>query len=172
MKKNCQSCHQSGFTLIEMIIAMTTVSIVSVATMYILFLSLNLRDLTITSSKTEESLRVFDRTMRMAATQALAITGGGSSILIRGKNECWSFAYDSLAQNVEYSKIVQTDCNPDPNPSSSFFSASTKVISMNFLITPLSSGGRQVKVDGTFQTTLPLDVFQTSFSNAYVNLVD
>lgn len=164
--------NKNGFTLIEMIIAMTTISIVSVASMYILFLSLNLRDLTLTSSKTEESLRVFDRTLRKASTQALAITGGGSSILIRGKSECWSFAYDAVSQNVKYSKIAQNDCNPDPSPSSLYFPSSTKVTSMNFLVNPLSSGGRQVKVDGTLQTTLPLDVFQTSFSSAYVNLVD
>lgn len=161
-----------GFTLIEIVIAIATVSIVSVATMYILFLSLSLRDLTLTSTRTEESLRIFDRYLRLSVLDALAITGGGNTLYLQGESECWSFVYDSVDQNLKYAKTTQTGCTPETNPATLFFPSSTKTTSMNFLITPLSSGGRQVKIDGTLKTTLPLDVYETNFSGVYINLVD
>lgn len=161
-----------GFTLLETILAMTIISAVSVASVYMLYLSLNLRDLTLATTKTEESLRVFNLAIRNATLGAISISGGGDALFLRGKSECWSFVYDSGFRNVRYSKISQPDCNPDPSPLNIFFPTSTKINSLVFRFTPLSTGGRQVSVNGQMQTILPFDVYQTDFSNSYVNLVD
>lgn len=161
-----------GFSLLETLLAMTIVSVISVASVYMLFLSLNLRDLTLTTTKTQESLRIFDRSLREAIIGASTVSGGGSSLFLSTTSQCWSFVYDGVAKNVKYSKVVQAGCVADPSPTSLFFATSTKINSLAFSIINLSSGGRQIVMSGTVQTTLPFDVFSTSFSNTYINLID
>lgn len=161
-----------GFSLLETLLAMTIVSVVSVASVYMLFLSLSLRDLTLTTTKTQESLRVFDRALREAVTGATSVSGSGGSLYLSTASRCWSFAYDSITKNVKYTNLSQVNCSPDPNPTTPFFASPTKINSLSFVITPLSSGGRQIIMNGTMQTTLPFDFFSTSFSNVYLNLID
>jgi len=161
-----------GFTLFETLLAMTIVSIVSVTSVYILFLSLNLRDLTLTTTKTDESVRVFERFLREAVLGAQSISGDNQSIFLRSQSECWSFVYDAVNKNVKYSSKIQSGCIPDPNPSSYFFPLSSKIEAISFLVSPITTGGRLVKVSGTIQTILPFDIFQKTFSLSYVNLID
>ncbi len=161
-----------GFTLFETLLAMTIVSLVSITSVYILFLSLNLRDLTLTTTKTDESVRVFERSFREAVLGAQSISGDTHSIFLRSQSECWSFVYDDGNKNVRYSAKMQSGCTPDINPSDFFFPSSTKIEDISFIVSPISTGGRLVKVNGTIQTILPFDVFQKSFSLSYVNLID
>lgn len=170
MKKQ-KSC-QIGFTLLETLLAMSIVSFVSITSVYILFLSLNLRDLTLSTTKTQEAIRVFERALRQAVLSAQNVSGGGSSIFLRSQNECWSFVYDSVIKNVKYSKIVQSGCTPNPNPNSLFFAPETKIDAVSFAYSPITSGGRVVKISGSIKTTLPLDVYETTFSESFVNLID
>ncbi|HCQ31190.1 TPA: hypothetical protein DIU27_02270 [Candidatus Collierbacteria bacterium] len=166
------SSRQAGFTLFETLLAMTIVSFVSVTSIYILFLSLNLRDLTLSTTKTQESIRVFERSFRKAVLGAQSISGDSDSIFLRSQNECWSFMYDSVNKNLKYTVNSQIGCTPDPNPVDLFFPDATKIESMSFLISDIASGGRMVKVNGSISVTLPFDKYQTSFSESYVNLID
>jgi len=162
----------SGFTLFETLLAMTIVSLVSVTSVYILFLSLNLRDLTLATTQTEESVRIFNRQLREAVIGAQSVTGGSGSIFTRSQTECWSFVYDDLSKNIRYSDLKQEGCTPDPDPSNLFFPSSSKISSIVFTIMDISTGGRLVGVTGTIQTALPFDTYQTTFSESYVNLID
>jgi prepilin-type N-terminal cleavage/methylation domain-containing protein len=161
-----------GFTLFETLLALTIVSFVSVTSIYILFLSLNLRDLTLSTTKTEESLRVFERSFRRAVLGAVSITGDPDSIYLRSQDECWSFEYDGVQKNLKYAMTAQSGCTPNPTPTDLFFPVSTKLESMSFLVYYITTGGRLVKVNGSIRTALPFDVYQTSFSDSFVNLVD
>lgn len=161
-----------GFTLIETLIAMTIISLVTVASVYSLFLSLSLRDLTLATNRTEEALRVFDRDLRQAVIGASSITGNASAIYLRSMTECNSFVYDSVLKNIKYTKISQVGCAPDPDPQNLFFPTSTKINSIAFMYFTLATGGRQVNVSGIVETILPFSSFQTSFSNTFTNLVD
>lgn len=162
----------AGFTLLEVLMAVSIISVVSVASIYMLFLSLNLRDLSLSTAKTEESLRVFDRSLREAVIGAQSINGNNTSLFLRSTAECWSFVYDNNLKNIKYTKISQVDCIPDPNPSALFFPNSTKINSFSFFLSNLSTGGRQVSVNAIIQTTLPLDSYLTNFSASYSNLID
>lgn len=166
--KNCLS----GFTLLETLLAISIVSFVSVTSVYMLFLSLNLRDLTLATTKTQEAIRIFERSLRQAVLSAQNISGGGGSIFIRSQNECWSFVYDNIEKNVLYSKISQNGCTPNPSPTSLFFAPETKINSISFSFSPITSGGQTVKVDGLIKTILPFDVYETTFSETLVNLID
>lgn len=170
MKK--QNNRQTGFTLLETLLAMSVVSFVSITSVYILFLSLNLRDLTLSTTKTQEAIRVFERALRQAVLSAQNVSGGGDSIFLRSQGECWSFVYNSVIKNVKYSKIAQNGCTPNPNPTSLFFASETKIDSIFFAYSPITSGGRMVKVSGSIKTILPLDVYETTFSESFVNLID
>ena len=166
------SKKHSGFTLVETIISMGIISVISVASVYLLFLSLNLRDLVGATVKTEESLRVFSRILHESVIGAVSISGSGNSIFLRSQNECLSFVYDSNLKNLKYSRIILAGCTPDPNPSALFFPSSTKINTMSFVVTNLTTGGRQVNANGLIKTTLPFDTYETTFSISYVNLVD
>lgn len=161
-----------GFTLFETMLAMTIVSLVSVTSIYILFLSLNLRDLTQSTTISEESIRVFERSIREAVLGSQSITGNSGSLFLRSQSICWSFVYDPSILNVKYAKVSQTGCTPDLNPTSLFFPSSSRITALSFSFLPISTGGNLVRVAGTIQTVLPFDVYQTSFSESFVNLID
>ncbi len=161
-----------GFTLLETILSMSIVSLVSVTSIYILFLSLNLRDLTLATTRTEESIRVFEHAVRQGTLGAVSISGNSSSLFLRSANECWSFVYDSSAKNVFYTKTLQVGCITDPNPATLFFPSTTKITSMIFSYSPIATGGNLVRVLGTIQTVLPFDTYETNFSESFVNLID
>lgn len=164
--------HQSGFTLLETIVAMTVVSLVSVTSVYILFLSLNLRDMTLTTTKTQEAIRVFERSFREAALGAISVTEGTNSLFLRSAERCWSFVYDPLAKNVKYTRTIQVGCVPDSNPVNLFFPSSIKISAMAFSVRSISTGGKLVEMTGTVQTVMPFDTYQTDISEAFVNLMD
>lgn len=161
-----------GFTLFETLLAMGIVSLVSVAAVYSLFLSLNLRDLTLATTKIEESLRVFDRSLRRSAVGASSITGSSNSLFLRSQNECWSFVYDAILKNIKYDKTSSPGCSPNQNPQSLFFPSTIKINTLTFVVVPLNTGGRQLNVSGVVEAILPFDSYQTSFANSYINLVD
>lgn len=166
------SSRQAGFTLFETLIATSIISIVSLASVYMLFLSLSLRDMTSSTAKTEESTRVLDRSLRQAIAGAQAITGSGTELFLRSEAECWSFVYDGNIKNLKYAKISQTGCSADPNPTDLFFPESTTVNNMSFTYGPLATGGRHVRITTELETVLPFDSYVSTFSNSYVNLVD
>lgn len=161
-----------GFTLLETLIAMTIISLISVTSVYILFLSLNLRDLTMATIRTEEALRVLNRTMRQAVLNAEDISGSNNTLYTSSANECWSFLFDAGNKTIKYARVNQSGCTPPLNPTSSFFPGTIQVSSFSYIITPILTGGRQVKVAGTVQSILPFDTYQTDFSSTYINMID
>ncbi len=158
--------------MMETLLAMTIVSMVSVTSVYILFFSLNLRDQTLATTKTEESIRVFERSFRQAALGAENISGDANSIFLRSESECWSFVYDSVMKNVKYSKILQEACIPNESPSELFFPTMTNIKTLSFSFSPITTGGNLVSVIGSMETVLPFDSHETTFSDSFVNLVD
>lgn len=166
------SCQINGFSLLELMLALTIFSVVSVTAVALLFSSLSLRDQTIASAQTEEAVKVFDHTFQRATRNAKTVTGGGASIYTTTDTECWSLVWNSTTRTVQFSHIEASGCTPDTNPSTQFLPASVFAENLNFTINSLATGGRQVSVSGVFSGIQPLSTYQTSFSNTSVNLVD
>jgi len=162
----------NGFTILELLIAISIFSVVSVASVWLIFSSLSLRDQTLAATRTQEQLRVFSHTLRGAIQNASVVSGGGNTLQLVSLNECWSFIYDDMLRNVRYSKTTGAGCSPDPVPDSPFFLTTSQLLSLSFTITPLSTGGRQVSVNGEMRTILPFDDFQMSFNDSFTNLID
>lgn len=163
---------ESGISIIEITISLGILSIISTASVWLVFTSLSLRDQALATIQTNEAIRVFSHTLRRAIQTASVISGSATTLLITSPTECTSFAYDQAARNVRYSKITSTGCAPDPNPTNLFFPTVTKINSATFTVSALPTGGRQVNVTGTVQTILPFNNYLTSFTETYINLVD
>lgn len=162
----------NGFSLLELIIAMGIFSVISIASVGMMFLSLNLRDLSSATTMTEESLRVFNQTFRQASLSTTATAGGGASLLLKNTGECWSFLYDQTIKNVRYEHVVQTGCTPNPNPASLFFPSQTRVNSFSFSVTSLPTGGRQISAQGSLTTVLPFNSYSETFQTTVTNVID
>ena len=162
----------SGFTVLELLIAVSIFSLVSVASVGMVFFGLGLRDQTLAATRVQEQLRVFSHTLRTAILGARVISGDEKSLLITASNTCWSFVYDSVQKNVLYSQAIGADCVPDPAPQTLFFSTSAEMSEFSFLILPLPTGGRQVSVSGKIEAVLPLNDYEVDFSDTFTNLVD
>ncbi|MBI1872008.1 hypothetical protein HYS10_01170 [Candidatus Collierbacteria bacterium] len=163
---------EAGVSVLEIVITLSILSVVSVASVWLVFTTLSLRDKALATTLTQESLRVFTAKLRLAVLNANVVSGTSTSLLLTSASECWSFVYDSVAQNIRYSQILSSGCTPDPNPSTNFFPTITSIGSITFTINPLATGGRQVTATGVVKTTLPFDNYQTSFADTFTNVVD
>jgi len=152
--------------------AMAIFSIISVATVGMVFSSFSLRDQTLATTRTIEALRVFNRSLRQAALMARTVSGGGSFIFLSSGNQCWSFVFDSVSQNIRYSDIVSPGCIVDPNPSNNFFQGTTKIKSFSIVLLPIAAGGYTIEVSGVIQTVLPFASYEKAFSGSFTNVID
>lgn len=158
--------------MLEVIITLGIMSIVSVASVWLVFTTLALRDLTLATTSTSEALRVFSWTLSRAVRNATVVSGSATTLLLTGADECWSFVYDDVAKNVRYAKTTAIGCSPNPAPSELFFSSYSQLTNFTFSINPLSTGGRQVTAMGAINTILPFENYQTSFSDTFTNVID
>lgn len=163
---------QNAFTLVELLISMGIFSVISVASVWLVFLSLSLRDLSSATSKTEESLRIFNHTFRQASQNASSVSGGGNSILMKTATECWSFVYDGTVKKIKYDHTIVAGCNPNPTPTNLFFPTMIVVDNFVFNVSPLSTGGRQINATGKITSVLPFNSFSENFSATVANVID
>ncbi|MFZ2201873.1 MAG: prepilin-type N-terminal cleavage/methylation domain-containing protein [Microgenomates group bacterium] len=164
--------RQAGVSMLEVIITLSIMSIVSVASVWLVFTTLSLRDLVLATTATSESLRVLSWTLSRAIRGASVVSGSATSLLITSADECWSFVYDSDLKNLRYAKMMAAGCAPNPSPSELFFPSYSQITNFSFLVAPLPTGGRQVTASGVMNTILPFENYQTSFGDTFTNVVD
>lgn len=164
--------NNKGFTILELLIAVGIFSIVSVTSVWLVFSSLSLRDQTLASTRAQEQLRVFSQTLRGAIQNSRVVSGGGNTLQLTSQDSCWTFIFDDLLENVRYGQTAGVGCSPDPTPQTSFFAPTTEVSDLEFTITPLSTGGREVRVEGSLRIVLPFDDYMVDFSDTFTNLID
>ncbi len=158
--------------MLEVIITLSIMSIVSVASVWLVFTTLSLRDLTLATISTSEALRVFSSTLSRAVRSATVVSSTPSSLLLTSESECWSFVYDEAAKNLRYAKAAAAGCSPNLAPSDLFFSSYSQLSSFSFSVNPLPTGGRQITAIGAINTILPFENYQTSFSDTFTNVID
>lgn len=161
-----------GFTLLELVLAMGIFSIISVASVWLVFLSLGVRDLSTATSGTEESLRNFERVFKQSAGSASTVGGGGNVLTLKNSTDCWSYSFDPISSNLNFDHITAANCVPNPNPSTKFFPTNTKMSNFAFSVIPLPTGGRQISAGGMLTTTLPFNSFMEAFSTTVTNVID
>lgn len=164
--------NQTGTSMLEVVITLSVMSVISVASVWLVFTTLSLRDQSLATTTTTESLRVFSRTLNRAIQNAAVVSSTQTSLLLTSASECWSFVYDSVYKNVRYSDIVASGCTPNPNPTTLFFPSYSEISSVTFSVTPMVTGGRQVTVSGIVNTIFPFENYQASFSDSFTNLID
>lgn len=167
MKKN-----EAGISVLELLITLSIMSVLSIASVWLVFTTLSLRDKTKATTLTQESIRVLTNFVQKASINSSTVTGSNTSLFATSANECWSLLYDSVNKLVRFNDIAASGCTPDTNPTKLFFPSEVKVNSFTVSITPLSTGGRQVGVSGVLQTILPFDNYQASFSISNTNVID
>lgn len=158
--------------MLEVIITLGIMSIVSVASVWLVFTTLALRDLTLATTSTSEALRVFSWTLSRAVRGSMVVNGSATTLLLTGADICWSFVYDDVAKNIRYAKTSAVGCSPNPYPSEPFFASYSQLTNFTFSINPLPTGGRQVTAIGVINTILPFENYQTSFSDTFTNVID
>lgn len=164
--------HSPGVTLLEVLISIAIFSVISVAATWLVFSSLNLRDQTLATTRTIESLRVFSHTFRTSVLGARTLTFTPTTLTLLSPSDCWSFFYSAATATLLYDHQTTPGCVPTANPSLSFFPAATQITNFSFVIHPLATGGRQVIASGDITTVLPFSSYQTTFAETVVNLID
>lgn len=161
----------SGFTLIELVITIAIFATISVGAIWMVFTTISLRDKASATIRSQESLRVFIQSLHSSVSSATAITSTTNTIQITSPGNCLSFTYNQAAQALYYGVDTLSNCTP-PAASTTYFDSSTKVESLTFSLLSLPTGGRQVHVQGTLTTYLPLESYQLNFTESFVNLID
>lgn len=161
-----------GFSLLELLLALTVFSVISVVSVYLLFSSLSLRDETVASANTQEAIRVFLHAFAAATTNARTVNVTGNGLFTSNPSDCWSFVWNSGSETLNYSHLTTPGCTPDVSPGTSFLPSNVKAENVSFTAKPLSTGGREISLSATFAGFAPLSESRTSFTNTVVNLVD
>lgn len=164
--------NRAGISMLEVVISLGILSVVSVASVWLVFTTLSLRDQTLATTSTSESLRIFSRTLSRAIQNANVVSGTSDSLLLTSAAECWSFVYDSVAKNVRFAQTLASGCTPNPNPGTLFFPSYSQITNLIIVVTPLVTGGRQVTTTGVIDTVMPFSNYQVNFSNTYFNTID
>lgn len=161
-----------GVSTLEVIITLSILSVVSVASVWLVFTTLSLRDQVLATTTTAESLRVFSHILSGGIQKAAVISSTPTTLFLTSANECWSFIYDSNVKNIYYSQSKASGCTPNLTPSTLFFPSYSEISSFNFQLTNLATGGRQVTASGVINTILPFGNYLTNFTDTFTNLVD
>ncbi len=160
-----------GFTLIEVVVTLAIFSVISVAAVWMVFTTLALRDKAAATIRSQESLRVFISSLNLATRGATAVSATSTTLSTTAPSNCWSFSYNAATLSLLFDSSSVASCSP-PSATTAFFDSSTKVDSLAFSVLTLATGGREIRVQGTIHTYLPLADYALNFSETVVNLVD
>ena len=109
--------NRAGFTLIEMLVALASFSIVGMVTTGMLFSALTWGDRVRALEEVEEGTRILERTLKRSVAGATIMTENPTgTLLLTGADECWSFAYINGQERINYSHLVEAGCVPTSNP--------------------------------------------------------
>jgi len=164
--------NQAGISTLEVIITLSIMSVISVASVWLVFTTLSLRDQVLATTTTAESLRVFSHSLSSGIQKASVVSSSPTTLFLTSANECWSFIYDSSVKNIYYASSMASGCTPNLSPNLLFFPSNTQVTSFTFQLNPLSTGGRQITASGVVNTILPFGNYLINFSDTFTNLVD
>ena len=107
-----RSTKNTGFTLVELLIAIFVIGIMSLATIRIVFNTVNYRSKQFAIEDTSDSFRDFITNFSMAVRNSnlIRIGSGGEDIEIRGDN-CISYRYNNSEYTIERSQNLISPCN-------------------------------------------------------------
>mgnify|MGYP000288898836 CR=1 FL=1 len=169
---NLKINRQSGFTLLEVLVAAVAVAIVGLITTGILFGALSFADRVAVNEVVEESGRILTRTVVLAVESALDVTGGGTNLETISENECWRFLWQEVEEKLYYDRVEAGGCSPNPSPGAELLAEDVQVRNLSFDLQSIETGGEAVKVSFTLKMTRPLAELERSFSFSVLNLVD
>jgi prepilin-type N-terminal cleavage/methylation domain-containing protein len=166
MKRN------SGFTILELAVAMGIVSVISLGAVWLLFGSLSLRDQSLATGQAEEAVRTFNRLFELAGRNAKTVASGGNTLFTTATSDCWSLVWNPVDLSLRFTHLTTANCVADPSPVTSFLNLGSKAENFSFSIKPLATGGRELSATGTFHVIRPFGEYSQSFNTTVINLVD
>lgn len=165
---------QSGFTLIEILIALGGMVILALAATNFLFSILSQRDQAVAEAMAvdqAESINVFVGGLVRSA-QTIVVGADGKSLGLKGENDCWLVQINDSEQSLNTGVSQGTDCQIPGAATQRLSSQRVQVTNAVFVLSSSDSSSRSVSFNWTVAVARPFWQLSQDHSQVFVNLVD
>jgi len=165
---------RKGFTLIEVLIGLGGVVVLAVAATAFLFSILGQRDQAIAESlaaEQVESVMAMVGTVTRAA-ESIEVLDGGKRLETSREDECFTFLWDEIAEEIRFDRSEEIDCSPPVGASHRLTAEKISVERVNFSLVAPDDTSRTLRLEMDVEVSRPLWQTNQSFDQIFVNVVD
>ena len=164
---------QTGFTLIELVVALAGVAVVTVAAVGYLIAVLVQRDQAVAEAMLNQqpgvAFAALGKVMRSA--QQVMISNGGRRLETVSPDECWGFEWDEGLAAIVYGVDKSVGCSV-PELTLQLTPSTVKITAMSFEMVTDTDADRSMKVNMDVKVSRPFWKTEQHFEQIFVNVVD
>ena len=166
--------ERGGFTLIEILIALSGLVVLALAATNYLFSILSQRDQAIAEAMALDQIETVAAVLADRIRSASTIRGdqGGKRLALIGPGECWLLQIDEANQSLNYGLTRGAGCQPPETADEALTSQKAQIQAASFSLLTSDGSRRSVSFDWTVVVTRPLWQASQHQSNLFVNVVD
>ncbi len=165
---------RKGFTLIEVLVGLGGVVVLAVAATAFLFSILGQRDQAIAESlaaeQAESIMAVVGTVVR--AAELIEVSDGGKRLETSREDECWTFLWDEIAEEIRFGRSEGIGCSPPAGASQRLTAEKVSVERVNFSLVAPDDTSRTLRLEMDVEVSRPLWQTSQSFDQMFVNVVD
>jgi len=165
---------KKGFTLIEVLVALSGVVVLAIGSTSFLFSILGQRDQAVAESLASEQAESVFLLVGTAVRSAkeIVVTDGGKTLELIGADECFKFSWDDVEKRLMFGRVEGIDCEAPENADKQLTSDKTVIERVNFSLLDPDDSSRAVNMEMDVTVFRPLWNTAQAFDQLFVNLVD
>jgi len=165
---------KKGFTLVEVLLALSGVAVLAIGSTSFLFSILGQRDQAVAESlASEQAEAVFSLVgTAVRSAQGIQVTNEGRTLELTGESECFKFSWDNVEERLMFGRVEGVDCEVPLSAGEQLTSEKTAIKGLNFSLLDLDDSSRTVGMEMEVVVFRPLWNTSQTFDQLFVNLVD
>lgn len=165
---------QAGFTLIEIIVALTVTVVLSLASANFLFSIISQRDQALAEAILLDQIEAVHSLVagQVRSARTIEVAADGYSLELAGNGGCWLFAYNAGSQRFDYGFSAGSDCQAPPPADQPLTSQKARVTTAEFRLVSGDSSSRAVGLNWTAAVARPFWQTSQELNRLFVNITD
>ena len=165
---------KKGFTLVEVLMALTGVVVLTVIATNFLFSILGQKDQAVADSLLTEQIEATATLIATAVRSAetISVADAGRELKLERRGECWLFRWEETEKTLKFGRTVGDDCTAPTAVEGRVTGQKAMVSNGRFELTSVADSSRIVTLMMDVEVYRPLWKSQRHYEQMFVNLVD